>query len=285
MSHDNAMTFVAPDGTKPWDSSRMKLNVPNEVIVANILANIRRHLPQLRPHEPNAQVVALVGGGWSLEPTFAELRDLYFSGVKLVALNGAANWLLERNIRPALHIVMDAREGNLPFVSTPIPGCKYFLASQCHPALFDACQGRDVHIFHIVSSTSEEERQILNDHYASRWIEVPGAGTVGIVGILLMRILGFRFMHLFGIDSCYAPSGEHHAYAQSLNDGEGTGRFWCAGREFRCSAWQASQAHNFMQVVRHHGNLLQIAVHGDGLIAHMIKTGAEAQEMKEAENE
>lgn len=265
-----------PSGAIKWDNARMKLNVDPSIIPDHIRANVKRFLPQLSPHQPNTVHIALVGGGWSLNDpeVYEELRAVYFLGTKLVALNGAANWLMERNLRPSLHLVMDAREANLPFVEKAVPGCKYMLASQCHPKMFDACEGRDVTIFHVISGNSEEETQILDDHYMKRWMVVPGAGTIGIVGIMLCRILGFRFQHMFGIDSCYAPDGRHHAYEQKINDDEGSAPFWCAGRKFRCSAWQASQANNFLQVIKHHGQELQISVHGDGVLAHMVRTGA-----------
>lgn len=278
------MTFTAPEGTRRWDTSVMKLNVKSDVILQNIALNIRRQLPQHAPHEESPEHIAIVGGGWSLADTVDELRQLYFDGVKIVALNGAANWLMERNLKPSVHIVMDARPENRPFVEHPVPRCKYFLASQCDAGLFEACEGRDVRIFHVISSEAEEERKILDEFYNKRWVQVPGAGTVGIVALLLMRSLGFKFQHLFGIDSCYAPDGRHHSFPQPLNDGEGSAIFWCAGKKFRCSAWQASQAQNFVSVVQHHGKLLNLSVHGDGLLSHIIRTGAELTEEKESQN-
>lgn len=278
------MSFMAsvPEGTRRWDTSVMRLNVKTDVILNNIRSSIQRQLPQFQPYEESAERIAIVGGGWSLEDTFEELRELYFNGVKLVALNGAANWLLERNLKPAMHIVMDARTDNISFLEKPIPRCKYFLASQCDASLFDACMDRDLRIFHVISSESEEERKILNEFYKERWTQVPGAGTVGIVAILLCRMLGFKYQHVFGLDSCYAPDGRHHSYKQEMNENEGSADFWCGGRKFRCSAWQASQASNFLAVVKHHGDLLQLAIHGDGVLAHLVKLGSDMAEAGEA---
>jgi len=279
------MDFSPPTNTRKWDTSVMKLNVTPDIILENIAANIQKQLPQHVQHEEQGQQhLAVVGGGWSLEEpeVFEELRELYFRGVKLVALNGSANWLMERNLKPAIHIVMDARPANFPFIEKPIPGCKYFLASQCHPTLVDACIDRNVRLFHVISSDSEKEREILDNYYNKRWLQVPGAGTVGIVSIMLLRMIGFKFQHLFGIDSCYSPKGTHHAYPQALNDDEGWATFWCAGRAFRCSAWQASQVHTFQQVIKHHGPLLQLEIHGDGLLAHVLRTGAALQDERDA---
>ena len=198
-----ARDLASPDGVVEWDRSLAKLNTAQRVIRANIRNNIRRHLPQLCAYQPNNERIAIVGGGWSLKYTETELRDLVFSGVKIVALNGAAEWLVERNFKPSVHIVLDARPINAGFFKYDVPGCKYFLASQCHSSVFDAVAGRDATIFHVISTTNETERRRLDEYYGKgRWQDVPSSGTVGIVAILLCRLLGFQFQHLFGIDSC-----------------------------------------------------------------------------------
>jgi hypothetical protein len=100
--------------------------------------------------------------------------------------------------------------------------------------------------------------------------------------LTVARMLGFRFMHLFGMDSCYSPEGKHHAYPQEMNDKEGSGRMYWAltgngesrGREFRCSTWQASQAQNFRDFIAANGNHFRLHIHGDGLLAYMMRTGA-----------
>jgi hypothetical protein len=278
-----------------WDRSIMGVNQQAWIIRSNVRRNIRRQIPQLAPHNPQPnQHIAIVGGGWSLNDpvVYEELRSLYFEGVKLVALNGAARWLMERNLRPSLHIVLDSRAQNIAFVRDPIPGCRYMLASQCDPSLFDACEDRDTTIFHLHSEDEENARRPdpiskrIDSFYNGRWTKVPTAGTVGVVAPMLCRILGFEFQHIFGLDSCYdQATGNHHAYPQALNDGEGSVDFSSGDRVFHCSAWQASQAQTFMDMLSAYGNVLQIEVHGDGLIAHMIKQAAleaERSERKEA---
>lgn len=283
-----------PPNARKWDNSVMRLNVPDENIKRNIEINIRRGLPQVHTLMPQPVELAIVGGGWSLNDTESELRDLLFQGrvpgnipVKVVALNGAGNWLVERNIYPSAHYIMDARESSVEFLAHKTPGCRYLIASQCDPAIFDALEGEDVHIFHVLSGSSDKGKDgkqkqeddlkvLLDRYYNKRWQEIPGAGTIGIVSLPLSSVLGFSKFHLFGIDSCY-PDGDryHHAYPQPVNDGETVAKFWCAGREFRCSPWQASQANNFMEVTKALGEHLQIAIYGDGLLAHMVATGSQ----------
>lgn len=288
MSGDIGMTgYVVgleirePDGVtiaegEKWDASVMRVNTPREKLLDNIKSSIRRQLPQLYPHPENPQHIAIVGGGWSLEDSYEELRQLYFDGVKIIALNGAAKWLMERNLRPGMHIVLDGRPENAEFVREPIPGCKYFLASQCAPEVFDAVEGREVYLFHAIGEGADIETAELDEFYAKRWQQIPTAGTVGITSIMLLRVLGFRYQHLFGIDGCFNPkTGKQHAYEQKLNENDGCETFRIAGRDFLCSAALASQATNFMNMLSINGEFINLEIHGGGMLAHILKTGAD----------
>ena len=263
----------------------MSLNCDQWLVRSNIRNNIKRHLPQFRAYETNPERICIVGGGWSLKETETELRDLVFQGAKIVALNGSANWLVEHNLRPSMHIVLDARAVNTDFFRYDIPNCKYFIASQAHPSVFDLLEGKDVTIFHVVSTKGELERKRLDKYYNKRWQEVPSSGTVGIVAILLCRLLGFKFQHIFGMDSCYSPhDNTHHSYMQRWNDDEGSAPFEIAGKTFQCSAWQASQCGEFIDLLKTCGDQVRLEIHGDGALAHILKTGAETalQESRKA---
>jgi hypothetical protein len=279
ISVEEAPELVMNVGDK-WDRSVMRINQSEEVVLRNMRDNIARQLPQLTFMEGQpSQHLAIVGGGWSLNDpkVFQELREVYFEGAKLVALNGAGNWLMERNMRPSLQFVLDSRPENIEFIREPIPNCRYLLASQCDPSLFELCKDRDTTIFHLWNGADETYpvHKVLDEYYNKRWTHVPTAGTVGIVAPMALRILGFSFFHLFGIDSCYAPDKvTHHAYPQALNDSEGSVPFESNGRVFNCSAWQASQAQTFIEMVGVYGDTMQFSVHGDGLIAHMLTEAA-----------
>ncbi len=274
-----------------WDKSVMRVNQSAWIIAKNIRHNITRQFPQFTAYDAQPyQHIAIVGGGWSLNDpkVYEELRQLYFEGTKLVALNGAGKWLMERNMRPSMMICMDSRPQNIEFLRDPIPNCKYLIASQCDPSMFDICEDRDTTIFHLYCDADDEEKHSatinahLDNFYNKRWTKVPTAGTAGICAPMMCRMLGFEFQHLFGIDSCYAPTGEHHAYPQSWNDDEGAVLFEASdGRVFRASAWQASQAQTFVEMISVHGNQIQMSVHGDGLIAHLLKIAATKSTLQE----
>ena len=258
------------------DTSGMRVNVTNETLLDNIRTNIRKGFPQIQPYPIQRQKICLVGGGPSLNDTFEELRKCYFEGDKLVAMNGSAQWLMDHNMRPSLVTMIDARPFNVRFVQEPIPNCKYFISSQCDPSVFDMVADRDSYIFHLV--TGDDVEGILKPYYLGHYYNVTGGTTVMLRTIWLCRMLGFYRMEVFGFDSCcMGEEAKHHAYLQPENDGDIIHTDSCAGRPFFCTGWQRRQADDFREFVTQHGNQFQLNVHGDGLIAHMLRTGARLQ--------
>jgi len=263
---------------------RGHVNTPQDKVVANIQHSIRLGYPQLKPQAPQMDRVCLVGGGPSLESTFEELRDLYFDGAKVVTVNGAYKWCLDRNIRPSGQIVMDARPGNARFVNPPVPRCRYFLASQCDPLTWAEVEGRDdVWIFHAAAGDNDAIKPVLDEFYQGRWAPTPGGTTVILRAISLLRMTGFLRFDLFGVDSCFMGD-KHHAYVQPENDADKVYPFTVhptghpeLGRKFYCTPWHISQLECFLQNVRINGDHYLLNVHGDGLLAYALSASAEVE--------
>ncbi len=273
-----ATVSAAPDALKVLEGieCRGRVNTDDGVLLAHIAHAIRQGHPQLRPEGVKPDRVAIVGSGPSLAETEHELRDLIFAGAKVVALNGAYAWCLERNIHPSAVIVVDARASNARFVEPGIPRCKYFIASQCHPDMWAAVEGRDVILWHAMSPDNPEGR-VLDDYYgAGHWLGVAGGTTVASRAIGLLRMIGYLRFDLFGVDSCWLD-GEHHAFPQAENASEQRAvvRVEPTGhpervREFLCAPWHVKQLEDLLQLVRVSGHQFQLSIHGRGLIAAAI---------------
>lgn len=102
-----------------------------------------------------------------------------------------------------------------------------------------------------------------------------------------MRLLGYRKFHLFGCDSCVTEKN-HHAYAQKENDGEFILRTVLSvkgvptDREFLTTGWHIVQAQEFMAFIQFMCEDIDLQIHGDGLLAYILSTGAEiTTDMKE----
>jgi hypothetical protein len=247
------------------------LNVDPKIVLDNIRHSIRRPFQQIRPYPCQPTELCLIGGGPSLSEELPQLRKLVDAGAKPVTMNGSHQWLLDQGLKPSVHVMLDSRPFNARFVNNPVSTCKYLIASQCHPAVFDRLDGYDVWIWHCVNDVPGTE-EILKEHYFGQFFMVPGGSTVMLRAILLMRMLGFKRMHIFGMDSCL--NGRHHAYAQPENDDEKTITVKFAGREFQTTVALASQADDFVKFVEHLGDKIDLAFYGDGLIKYIVETAA-----------
>lgn len=246
----------------------MGLTISDDELKRNIRINIRRNLPQFQPHEDQDKEVIICGGGPSLEDEFKELEELYKSGVKVVSTNGSHDWLMERGIRPSLHVMVDGREFNERFVRNPIPTCKYMIASQCHPKVFDNLKNSQVWIWH--AQSSKKEVKILDEFYLKNWYPVVSGSTVVLRAMLLVRMLGFEKQHIFGFDSCIL-NGKHHPYPQQENEGDVYKTVKVNGVEFKCTAWQWSQYEDFLRFTKNLGSNFQLQIYGNGLIATKVR--------------
>jgi hypothetical protein len=173
--------------------------------------------------------------------------------------------------------MVDARPFNLRFVENVIPECKYFIASQCDPAVF----GRLLEVkdqTYIWHTSAEEIQDALQEVYPKCY-PVPGGSTVLLRAIPLFRMLGFKRFHIFGCDSCL-EDGKHHAYAQAENDDQVVIPVRVGGEVFYCNPWMVSQAREFIDLVGCMGDVMELEIYG-GLLRQILKSGAERAAIEE----
>lgn len=261
---------VPPENMKRFQND-LGLNTLEPLILEHMRQSIALGLKQVRPFPPHMKRTCLVGGGPSLKDTFGDLRQKYFEGQKIVAMNGSYNWLLERNIKPSAMVMVDCRPNNAKFIGPDVPGCKWFIASQCHPEIFEKVKGRDVYIIHVAGT--ERQKKVLDKYYNKQYYGVIGGSTVMLRTIGLMRMLGNKYMNIYGFDGCYLNE-EGHAYPQEENDSDEIQTVVCAGKEFRCANWHVSQAEDFLHFLKEYGNTYALNITGDGLMSYLLKTGA-----------
>ena len=258
-----------------------EMNTSSETVTEHIAASIRRGHAQLWPQGLQTQRVALLGGGPSLNATFPDLVELLRNDTKLVTTNGAYQWALERHLVPSAQIVMDARETNARFVDPALPKCQYLLASQCHPTLWDRVEGRPfVWLWHALGKEGPQADLLTRYYGEDRWTPIGGGSTVIMRGLVLLRMLGFTRVDVFGCDSCWLD-GQHHAYDQAENAKEQRIHIQARPdgrddltRDFWCAPWHLAQVSDFLHFVKAKTEM-HVTVHGDGLLAHVVNTCAE----------
>jgi hypothetical protein len=256
-----------------------RMNTDEAQLLAHIQHAVRQGHPQMRTWPARGDRICLVGSGPSLASTEADLRRLVWEGAQVVTVNGAYHWCIEHGIQPKTQIVMDARATNARFVDPEVPGCRYVLASQCAPETWAAVAGRpEVWIWHGVVRKDDPITAFLDAFYAGNWFGVGGGTTVATRAIALLRAAGYVRFDLFGIDCCWiGPT--HHAMTQPENDGDTRMRVLVGDvarpetmRPFDVSPWHLKQFEDFATILKLNGHHFQLAVHGDGMLAYLLRT-------------
>ena len=243
------------------------VNEDKDKIRDNIKNNIKRGLPQVRPFETQwEKVVGIVLGGSTLKETFPDLLEKRKSGMPVITVNGSHKYCMDNGLTPSAMVMLDSREFNNRFVYPLVEDCKYFISSQCHPSVFDNLKNNKVWIWHCAG---DDNFDLLKEEYGEEYYPIMGGATVALRAVHLLRMLGFHKFEMYGFDSCII--GEHHAYEQPENDGEEVLDVNVAGREFRCTAANYYQAKEFIDMISKTGEYYDLAIHGDGLISHIIK--------------
>ena len=267
-------------GHKTFIFNRGVVNTDPDTVMEQMRENAKSGIPQLKPHEEQDTEIMLLCGGPSLADYWDEIEEQRKAGMPLVTTNGTYNQCIERGLKPSLQLVIDAREFNKRFVEPVVDDCKYIVASQCHPELVSSLPKDRSYLWQVTVEDSYLPliRELWGKMYED-WFPVPGGSTVTLRALCALQMMGFRKIHMYGFDSCMLDD-KHHAYEQKENDdapeidlriGKGTPY----DKTFRCQGWMATQAREFQQLIKVYFQDLQLDVKGSGLIAHMIRTGAE----------
>ena len=264
-----------------WSSSlpqNIKINTSEEKIFSNIKENSKFPCKHVRAHQIQDDVeIQIICGGPSLNDFEDEIIENWQNGMKTVTMNGTYNWAQERGITNVNQCMIDARPFNKRFCEPVRDDCNYFIASQCDPEVFEMLPHDKTYFWHCTGSAAAVD--VVNDNYPE-YLIAGGGSTVALRTICLMRILGFKKMHVYGMDSCNMD-GEHHAYSQPENDYKVRNiPVTVEGRTFDCQPWMAYQAYDLVSMVKTIGDEFMLDVKGDGLIAHIFKTGAEMPEIE-----
>jgi len=255
------------------------INTSTDKVLENIKSNAAFTGKSVMPHQLQPDMeVAMLCGGPSLNDYESEILELHDQNIPIITMNGSYNWAQDRGINNVNQCVIDARPFNKRFVEPVRDDCNYFIASQCDPSLFEVLPPERTHIWHV--TTSPEAIEAIGDSYKD-WALCGGGSTVALRAIILMRLLGFRKLTLYGFDSCVRDDN-HHAYTQDENNSKlDLVPVMVGDRTFHCQPWMAYQAVEFGKMMKTLGNEIELTVKGDGLIAYMLETGADAPTLGE----
>jgi len=247
-----------------------------EKIQQNIDAsrNLPLHFAHQLPEWREGRTVAVVGGGPSLKQTIHKLKEYD----TIIACGSVHDYLVKNGIRPNYCVVVDPD----PLVITYLQNiyhvdnkCKYLIASQCDPAVFEHLRYDNVYMWHAGG----------NDSLFKEGDYVVGGGcTVGTRAIVLAMNFGYYDIHLFGFDTCLDETDEHHAYKFQNEEIETIGDVMeialdhASGKKFKVAGYMLGQLFDLKTILATSASKLKLTVHGGGLIAHLLEIAAKRQE-------
>jgi len=101
-------------------------------------------------------------------------------------------------------------------------------------------------------------------------ITKPLISSSGLKAMDIARALGYRTIHLYGMDSCYDATGAHHAYPLPEAEDYRVFDMMFDGKEFSAASWMITQAKDFVALaVQMLSDGCLLSIHGNGLIPVM----------------
>lgn len=153
-------------------------------------------------YQERTESIALVCYGASLNDTWEQIKDFKY----VVSCSGSHKFLLEHGIVPTWHVEVDPRPHKVELIGPPHPDVEYLIASTCHPKLFDHLEGFKVTLWHVFDS--KDEGILALPH--GEWALTGGCG-VGLRTMTIAAFMGFRDLHVFGMDGCDRDGTGKHA--------------------------------------------------------------------------
>lgn len=234
----------------------------DELIASNVQQNMKDDYPRLHNRADwgkwKGRPLAIVAGGPSLKKTLNELRDI----PSIMVCGSAHDYLVGEGFFPSYSVHCDPDPISFSFVKERPNGCQYLLASSCSPSAFKALRYQSKFMWHSFGTGQFREPAIQ------------GGCTVILRAINIAIMLGFHDLHIFGMDSCFENAESQHSYPHQFTDKTIVRAKVGDGREFLTSPAWLAQASQFQAMVENTGHMFNPIIHGDGLIAEMMKCRA-----------
>lgn len=232
--------------------------VPPSVFRRYTEVNLKRGLEEIDLEPVRDDPLYIVCSGPSLVDTWRELK-----GCKgqIWALNGAFDWLCRNGIRPDYGVCLAGENQILNYFQDIQRWDHFLFASQTHPTLVDRAldRGASVTLWH----TQHPEEW---DMPTPKMKRIFGGGTVGSRSFELAWVLGFRDVHVLGMDACLSPDGRIAVDLPMYEDRRADLKTWfIGGRAFVALPSHARQVEDFGAVVRPLTGM-NVTLYGDGMM-------------------
>jgi len=227
---------------------------------ANVKANMK-HPFWLNVVPEHDGVAVLCGNAPSLSDTLDEIRQL---GGTIFAGNDAANLLIENGVDVDYQVMLDP---HYRAVNELADAKNHLFASAVDPVLFN--MKPDAVLWHTHSEDRWIDKLIPKDHPPFTYIG--GSCSVSVYAMSIAYTLGFREIHMFGVDSSY-KGGQTHAKGAITDElGVINVKVKVGDSVFETNTGLKEQARHIVQMIDlFEKNNCKVYVHGSGLLPSLI---------------
>lgn len=184
------------DATQPQKTTYA---IPTWLRDEQIKHAIKRVRGRIQPGEAHDEPIAVVGFGPSLRDTWEQLREFKY----LISCSGSHKFLIDRGIVPTWHVEVDPRAHKIQLLGDPHHAVTYLPSSTSHPDYLEHLyKGLGAEIFekqvllwHVFDSSEEGTRLLPRGEWC-----ITGGCDVGLRSIGIAGFLGFKDVHIFGLD-------------------------------------------------------------------------------------
>jgi len=224
-------------------------------------------LEWLAMRQPHERPVVIVGGGPSIKDEIETIRAFAEAGAYVLAVNAASKFLSANGITVDAQFILDPQQATSTLVDRRAKD--HLFASQVHPDTMDAVPRATV--VHLL--TEGIETCLPKDRLERGDFAVIGGGVSGgNSAICAAYALGYRNIHLFGLDSSHADD-KSHAYPQPMNDHIPCVVTTWNGKDYKSSMPMKAQAERLVWLVRQlEAAGVKITPHGEGLAQAMLRS-------------
>ena len=228
---------------------------------AQIRQNLLRDIPRLQKSEAHTRRLDICGYAPSIVDTIPEVLG------DILTISGAHGLLIEAGKVPKFHLEVDPRDDKTPYITPPHKDVTYLFSATCSPVMFECV--KDHHCLMWLNYNTAEDLDFISDEFPGTEL-VYGGSTAGLFSMVVGYLMGYRDIHIHGMDSSNKNETERHAgehfgkpqKSMQIEVGEGGPRFWTSGQ-------MVSQAREFFNIVDRMKDST-FTVHGTGLLQAMI---------------
>lgn len=241
-----------------------KIATSDEAMLEHVRSALGRGLPMPQHCRPHGRTLSVAGGGPSLAETVSQLDGV------IVTANAGLGFLLSKGITPWACGLLDARP-HIADLIEPHPDVFYFVASTCHPSVFDKLKNSQVILWHPSGAPGISETLPRDTPM------IAGGTTMGMRWLNLGHYMGFRKFEMHGLDSSYRTTMQGtvktHAYPDSRDGKAGTIEIngYVTDNNFltQCLDWFQME-----ELLALEADKPQVRFHGDGLLQSMVRERA-----------